>query len=92
MTKIFNLIAQDDARATIELAQRSTTISDRSNDIAQDTLGQSTAMMTIATMTLVFLPATFISVSIVPYIYTTPAKFLLCCSRFLACHFSIGMQ
>lgn len=92
MTKVYNLIAQDDAKATIELAKQSTTISVRSNDLAQVTLSQSTAMTTIATMTLIFLPATFISVSIALYTYTTPAKSLLCCSHFLACHFSIGMQ
>jgi hypothetical protein len=92
MNKVFNFIAQHDAQATIVLAEQSTTIIKQSNTIAQATLSDSTAMRTIATMTLIFLPATFICVSIAPQNYATPAELLLSCSPFSACLFLIGMQ
>ncbi|KAJ9656087.1 hypothetical protein H2201_008659 [Coniosporium apollinis] len=52
-TAVFNLIAQRDTKATIKLAKDS-------GKIAEATLKDSSSMKTIAAMTLVFLPATFI--------------------------------
>ncbi|TAQ88905.1 hypothetical protein B7494_g2752 [Chlorociboria aeruginascens] len=53
-TAVFNLIAQRDTKATIDLATNS-------HKIAEATLQDSSSMKTIAAMTLIFLPATFIS-------------------------------
>ncbi|KAK5995002.1 hypothetical protein PT974_03392 [Cladobotryum mycophilum] len=55
-TAVYNLIAQRDTKANIELA-------DKSRVIAEATLRDSSSMKTIAVMTLVFLPATFVCAS-----------------------------
>ncbi|CAI7616919.1 unnamed protein product [Penicillium pancosmium] len=52
-TAVYNLVAQRDARATHGLARDS-------SKIAEATLRDSSSMKTIAAMTLIFLPATFV--------------------------------
>lgn len=52
-TTIYNLIAQRDTKATIDLAGDS-------HKIAQAALRESSSMKTVAAMTLIFLPGTFI--------------------------------
>jgi hypothetical protein len=57
MQGVLNLVSQRDANVNIELARNS-------NRIALDTKRDATSMMAIAFLTMVFLPATFTSVSI----------------------------
>lgn len=54
-TQVYNLVAQRDTRATHDLARDSA-------KIAEATLRDSSSMKTIAAMTLIFLPATFVCV------------------------------
>ena len=58
----FNLANQSDNRINIEIAKTS-------KQIAEATLKDSSSMITIAAMTMLFLPGTFVSVSLLPYTY-----------------------
>ena len=55
---VFNLASQGDNRTNIEIAKTS-------KQIAEATLRDSSSMITIAAMTMLFLPGTFVSVSLV---------------------------
>ena len=60
----FNLASQGDNKINIEIANTS-------KKIAEATLRDSSSMKTIATMTMIFLPGTFVSVGHVPLPFTT---------------------
>ena len=55
------LINLDDTKTNIKLAQQSTLIADQSKLIAERTQKDSTAMATMAVLTLFFLPGTFLA-------------------------------
>lgn len=54
-------------RANQEMAQQSKKLGDITALLAYETSADSASMMTIAAMTMLFLPATFISVRFIPY-------------------------
>lgn len=62
----FNLASQNDNRTNLEIASTS-------KDIAEKTRNDSSSMITIAALTMLFLPGTFVSVRVPP----PPADFIL---------------
>lgn len=59
--QIYNLLANRDSKVNLEIASESKTISQRSAVIAFEARQDGAAMMTIAVLTMAFLPATFVS-------------------------------
>ena len=57
----YNLANQRDSRTNIGLADTSRHIADETRKIAQDTRRDSSSMITVAALTLLFLPGTFVS-------------------------------
>lgn len=61
--QIFNLMAQSDTQASINIAISSSKDNEYMQNIADATLRDSSSMKTIAILTMVFLPGTFVCVN-----------------------------
>lgn len=58
--KVYNLMANRDSTTNLQIAAESTQIAKKSATIAYETRRDSAAMKTIATLTMLYLPATFV--------------------------------
>lgn len=70
--QIYNLIAQRDAVAGMRLAEESAEIARQSQKAAEAALRESSSMKTIAVLTLIFLPPTFLCVSAAALPFSSP--------------------